>query len=84
MKRRIVSALCVLAILVVGIAAVTRGSQKKPAARQVWEYTVLILNTGKGTEESELNRLGAEGWRLVTARQWGNPDEYEYYFERPK
>ena len=46
---------------------------------QKWEYKVI---KGSSTNEDELNRLGQEGWELVTAAL-GADSSFRLYLKRP-
>ncbi len=74
------------------------GSKKKAWSGQKWEYRVLRIASARpeepgrrptgrtGDAEAELNRLGEEGWELVTIRidSSSNRTSPIFYFKRPK
>jgi hypothetical protein len=88
MRKRIVFASCILVILVVAVVASTGGRLKTPVARETWEYKVVRMQFGGDTagKESVLNKLGAEGWELVSSTFYdevsGSP--YDFYLKRRK
>src|SRR5690348_9911832 len=54
----------------------TKPAASEAHARQRWEYTrlamVQVQKRGDGDFDAGMNRLGQEGWELVTV-QWGDP-----------
>ena len=55
------------------------------SGQQRWEYMTLTVNTGGHRLEVQLdeaNRLGAEGWELVSAFRSGYSDTDLLYFKR--
>lgn len=56
-------------------------------SRLRWEYRVVFL-TNDATVTRELDKLGADGWELVSFDMASKPDRYGqgglYYFKRPK
>jgi len=49
----------------------------KPKSTQQWEYYVLVNNN-----IHDLNRVGSEGWELVTVGH--EPNHTTFYLKRPK
>jgi len=88
MKKRILFASCILVILVVSILASTGGRLKTSVVRETWEYKVvgIRLDDMAGDKEGKLNRLGAEGWELVTSAHHddGGTSVYDFYLKRRK
>ena len=60
------AALLVAAVLCL-LAATVYGRQASTSARQTWEYKQSCK-----PKDDEMNRLGAEGWEMVTGFQSGN------------
>jgi hypothetical protein len=79
-----VAGFLLVCLLVSGPTVVS--GQDKQKARPVWEYKVLygmqVYDYGGAKSEQEgLNKLGAEGWELVTVLPGVHPG---YYLKRPK
>ncbi len=51
-------------------------------APEKWEYK--IVNTCNPSEESNLNKLGDQGWELVSVQWNDNSSCFNYYLKRPK
>ncbi len=92
MKNKIYLSLVVVAILI-GSIGWTASAQKTNSAKQTWEYktiTVFGVDDLPPTSVEQLNRLGNEGWELVTIlyqESDRNPSQRrkaEYYFKRAK
>lgn len=84
-----------LSSLVVGFVLVafwtTRGKVNAAGpTRQNWEYKVLMLTdpdialTGQPEEDPTLNKLGVDGWELVTVVRERHGLVYLAYMKRPK
>ena len=92
MKNKIYLLLVVIAV-VLGSISWTVSAQKTNSAKQTWEYktiTVFGVDSLPPTSAEQLNRLGSEGWELVTIlyqESNSNPSQRhraEYYFKRAK
>jgi len=82
MVKRILLASSVIAALVIGILAGTGESRKTALVREAWEYKVLAPLTS--AEESELNKLGADGWELVASQHLNASGGDIFYLKRRK
>ncbi len=92
MKNKIYLLLVVIAV-VLGSISWTVSAQKTNSAKQTWEYKtfgVFGTDTLPPTSAEQLNRLGDEGWELVTILyEQSNGAAFQqrkavYYFKRPK
>src|SRR5690242_5763710 len=69
-SARLFAAALLIAFVACGLPAQDKGKPKDaPAAR--WEYKVTTLNPSDEEAEKALNKLGEEGWELVTAAGGG-------------
>ena len=82
MKSRVAVMLLLLVGAAIGFIS-TKGFSTTRAASApatTWEY--LIVDTGSSNAETkDLNRLGAEGWELVTVTYGG---QRTFIFKRPR
>ena len=77
--------LAALAVLMVGILTIWGATSpgQAPAGRPAaWEYTQMYA--GNGDHRVELNKLGAQGWELVTAYNTDPQKPVVYVFKRVK
>jgi len=77
--RKLYLSLAIFAFLLIGGWMAHSQTQRSNAVRQTWEYTWVSWKT---VGDAGVNKLGADGWELVTV-QVRNQDEF-YYFKRPK
>ena len=81
--RRIIT----MAVIVIALGTLFGGWTNR--ARTAWEYKAIYLqqqNQGL-TVEGQMNRLGEEGWQLVTvelATRTGGDQNGMYFFQRAK
>lgn len=65
----------------------SRSSGAQVSVRGRWEYKVITSYTPTSSNDVELNKLGAEGWELVTIReveQARTPHRTDYYLKRAR
>ena len=60
----------VLVVCLLAFVAVMAFSQNSPSVR--WEYTTLMLRPDDSRFIQEMNRLGQEGWELVSTPHFGS------------
>jgi len=88
MKTRIWLVGIVAAVLfgVVGWTGLGQKSQRAP--QQTWEYKVMYIPGARNLSESAMNKLGAEGWELVTFQavnmEGGTIGAGNYFFKRAR
>lgn len=78
-------------LLFVGVALLCLvgwgSSRAQSSARGRWEYKVIMSYTPSSNNDAELNKLGAEGWELVTIReveQVRTPPRVDFYLKRAR
>ena len=79
----------VIAIMCLGLIGILKAgepSSQLKAKPQKWEYQVLS-NPNPKDEHDELNKLGKDGWELVSVLAWeangSTIPGYIFYFKRP-
>lgn len=69
----------VIAALPCLLAASVYGRQAAPPARQAWEYKQSCK-----PKDDDMNRLGAEGWEMVSAIYTGNTGVTCLFYKRAR
>lgn len=92
MKNKIYLSLIVITIFL-GLVGWTTSAQKNDPAKQTWEYKVVTVygtNDLPPAAPGQLNKMGTEGWELITilskesTRSGSQQVQAEYYFKRAK
>ena len=88
MKNKIYLSLIVITIFL-GLIGWTASAQKTNLAKQTWEYQVITeygSNDLPPVNQDRLNKMGDEGWELITilSKQSTRSQQVnaEYYFKR--
>ena len=78
--------LAVVLIAFGGPATAPAQDKGKPAAAVKWEYKHVDLNQNQSADEAddELNKLGGDGWELVSTYTKPNTLTVRYVLKRPK
>jgi hypothetical protein len=77
----------ILAAILIGLGSICGGSANhaRSDVRGNWEYRVVSLRySGEDSVETQMNRLGSEGWEFVQAGFKDGSDAGVYVFKRPK
>lgn len=90
MKNKIYLSLIVITVFL-GLAGWTASAQKTNFTKQTWEYKVITeygTNDLPPVNQDKLNKMGDEGWELITilSKQSTRSQQVnaEYYFKRAK
>lgn len=81
----------VVAIVLIGLIGLTVYGQRQPPQRvpqTKWEYKVVFVPGVRNMSEETMNKLGAEGWELVTYQainnEGGTIGAGNYFFKRAR
>ena len=77
MRFKNIAVTILIAVAFMSIAVLARSSQLVPRTQQ-WEYMRVAGNT-----DTELNRLGAQGWELASTATYES-GSVVFFFKRPK
>jgi hypothetical protein len=82
--------IAIAAIVLFGLVGWTGYGQKQPqrAPRIIWEYKVQFVPGVRNMSEEMMNKLGAQGWELVTFQainnEGGTIGAGNYFFKRAR
>ena len=89
MMKTKIRLIAIVAIVLLGLIGLTVYGQKQQRATQTnWEYKVLFVPGIRNMSEEMMNKLGAQGWELVTYQainnEGGTIGAGNYFFKRAR
>ena len=78
----------IAAAILLGLVGWTGYGQKQRAPQMTWEYRVIFVPGVRNMSEETMNKLGAQGWELVTFQainnEGGTIGAGNYFFKRAR
>jgi hypothetical protein len=80
---------CIAAVILFGLVGWTGFGQKpQRTPLTTWEYKVVYIPGARNLSEGALNKMGAEGWELITFQainnEGGTMGAGNYFFKRAR
>ena len=80
---------CIAALVLFGLVGWTGFGQRSQSALLIkWEYKVMYLPGARNLSEEALNKMGAQGWELITFQavnnEGGTIGAGNYFFKRAR